>query len=419
MLELAVILYMTFVGMSINLLFICSRFSKRKTTFIFFITTIIMIISLIMLWNILGTHFLIKLYTFIIHVPSILIFMYMSRYHGWKLLFQLLSSISFCMIIQHIAGLTYYITNQNILALIISYLISTITLFLFIIYYIKPILVKVLMHINNGYWFMCLVMAIYYITVIYLIPTYAGVELNSTILKPVISFIMIGFYTLIMFLFTSILREIEIKHNLNILEIQSSALESRINAIKTTEKMIELERHDLRHRLKTIENLILNKKYDIAIEFINSSQERIDKCKTISWCKPPVLDAIFSSYFEEAKLNNIEIDAKIMLSQKPYVNESELAIVIANALENAIHACIKLPVGKRKIKCKVIEKPTIMLEILNTCYEDVNFDDNSLPITNKNGHGIGVQSIISFCNKYNAVYKFQYENGWFSVQIIM
>lgn len=419
MLELLVILYMTFIGMSINLLFIYSRFSKFKTIFIFSITTIIMIISLVILWNILGTNFLITIYTFIVHIPAIFIFMYASLYRGWKLLFQILSSVSFCMIIQHIAGLIYYITNENILALVISYLISTITLFLFIIYYIKPILLKVLVHINHGWWFMCLVMGVYYITVVYLIPTYAGVELNSTILKPVISFIMIGFYTLIMFLFTSMLREIEIKHNIKVLKIQSSALQSRMDTIKTTEKMIQMERHNLRHRLKTIENLILNKKYDIAIEFINSSQQQIDKCETISWCKPPILDAVFSSYFQEAELNNIEIDAKIVLSQEPNVNESELAIVFANALENAIHACIKLPINQRKIKCKVIEKPTIMLEISNTCYETVNFDNNSLPITNKNGHGVGVQSIVSFCNKYNAVYNFKYENGWFSLQIIM
>lgn len=419
MLELLVILYMTFIGMGISLLFICSRFSKHKTIFMFFITTILMIISLIILWNILGTNYLIKIYTLVIHIPAILICTYISRYRGWKLLFQILSAVSFCMMIQHIAGLTYYLTNENILALMVSYIISTITIFLFIIYYIKPILIEVLLYLNHGWFFMCLVMATYYITVIYLIPTYAGVELNSTILKPVISLIMIGFYTLIMFLFTSTLREIEIKNNLNILEIQTSALQSRINTIKTTEKMIQMERHDLRHRLKTLENLIINKKYDVAIEFINSSQERIDKCDTVSWCKPPVLDAVFSSYFEEAKLNNINIDAKIILSQELNINESELAIVIANVLENAIHACLKLPIKQRKIKCKVIEKPTIMLEILNTCCENVNFDDNSLPISNKNGHGIGVQSIISFCNKYNAIYKFECKNGWFSVQIIM
>ena len=62
MLELSVILYMTFIGMGISLLFICSRFSKRKTIFMFFITTILMVISLIILWDILGTNYLIKIY---------------------------------------------------------------------------------------------------------------------------------------------------------------------------------------------------------------------------------------------------------------------------------------------------------------------------------------------------------------------
>lgn len=60
------------------------------------------------------------------------------------------------------------------------------------------------MELRRGWWLMCLVMAIYYVIIIYLIPGYVGFERSSTILKPAISLLMAGVYSILMFHFTSI-----------------------------------------------------------------------------------------------------------------------------------------------------------------------------------------------------------------------
>ncbi len=110
------------------------------------------------------------------------------------------------------------------------------------------------------------------------------------------------------------------------------------------------------------------------------------------------------------------MDAKIALPDTLPVDEGELAIVVANALENAIHANQKLPPNRREIYCKMVGTPSVMLEISNPCSGSVSFDSKGLPLAQKDGHGLGVQSISAFCQKNGAVCHFNLTNGWFQLQ---
>lgn len=101
------------------------------------------------------------------------------------------------------------------------------------------------------------------------------------------------------------------------------------------------------------------------------------------------------------------------------VDEGELAIVLANALENAIHANLDLPPEQRKIRCKMVDTPGVMLEIFNPCAGTVSFDRSGLPMAQREGHGLGVQSISAFCRKNGAVCQFDLTDGWFRLRLVL
>ncbi len=145
----------------------------------------------------------------------------------------------------------------------------------------------------------------------------------------------------------------------------------------------------------------------------------LDDQKEICWCRPPVLDAVFSSYFGQAQRQGIKIEANLSLSSNLSVNEGELAIVLANSLENAIHANMELPDKQREICCKAVDSPSLMLEISNPCLEEVNFDDEGFPMARQDGHGLGMQSISAFCRKYGAVCRFDLTDGRFRMQLVL
>ena len=419
MVELLRMEYLTALGMTMVLLFLDSRYSRRRTILTVYGTVVLVMVALAAIYRAAGLETTLRIYTLIAHAPSLLLFLTLSRFRGWRLVFQILSAILFCTLIQHGAVLAYYLFGCHTWVLVLSYAVLSVGVIWFLVRFLRPLFFQTLLELRRGWWLICLMMTLYYIIVIYLVPDYIGSSRSGTILKPAISLLMVGFYSILMFLFSSIRKEAEARHSAQLSELQLSALQSRMDAVKAAEHAIRTERHDLRHRLQTAAEMVSRGDKDAALDFLDAAQKRLDDQKEIRWCRPPVLDAVFSSYFDQAQNQGIPVEAKITLPDTLPVNEGELAIVLANALENAIHANLNLPQEQRKIRCKMMGTPGVMLEISNPCTGNLTFGSNGLPKAQKEGHGLGVQSISAFCRKNGAVCQFDLTDGWFRLRLVL
>ena len=204
-----------------------------------------------------------------------------------------------------------------------------------------------------------------------------------------------------------------------LLMVQISALKEKLQRVKEVEEGIRIQRHDLRHQLQAVAELVARGDREAALDFLDAARKRLDERKEISWCRPPVLDAVFVSYFDQAQRQGVRVEARIALPDALPADEGELAIVLANALENAIHANLKLPREQRNIRCKMVGTPSIMLEVSNPCTGAVLFDGEGLPVAQRKGHGLGVQSICAFCRKNGATCQFDLTDGWFRFRLVL
>ena len=419
MVELFIMEYLTVLYMIMAFLFMDSRYSRRRTIFIVSSVTLLLMAAVAVLHRAVDRGAAFWIFAITIHIPLILLLFTLSRFRGWRLIFQQLSVVLFCTLIHHTSGLVYYLSDSRFWVLVLSCVVLSTGVIWFLVRFLRPLFFQILLELHRGWWLICLVMATYYIISVYLIPGYAGFDPRSTIIKPAIGLLILGGYSILMFFFTSIKNEMEARHNAQMSALQLSALQSRMEAVKAAENAIRTERHDLRHRLQAVAELVLRGDKDAALDFLDAAQKRLDDQKEIRWCRPPVLDAVFSSYFDQAQNQGISVEAKISLSDTLGVNEGELAIVLANALENAIHANLDLPPEQRKIRCKMVGTPGVMLEISNPCAAAVTFDSNGLPVAQREGHGLGVQSISAFCRKTGAVCQFSLTGGWFQLRLTL
>ena len=204
-----------------------------------------------------------------------------------------------------------------------------------------------------------------------------------------------------------------------LLMVQISALKEKLQRVKEVEEGIRIQRHDLRHQLQAVAELVARGDREAALDFLDAARKRLDERKETSWCRPPVLDAVFASYFDQAQRQGVRVEAKIALPDTLPADEGELAIVLANALENAIHANLELPREQRNIHCKMVGTPSIMLEVSNPCTGAVLFDGEGLPVAQRKGHGLGVQSICAFCRKNGATCQFDLTDGWFRFRLVL
>lgn len=209
-------------------------------------------------------------------------------------------------------------------------------------------------------------------------------------------------------------------HNMELLTLQVNNLKEKTSEHAAAMEAIRIERHDTRHRFRMISSLLENGDTKAALEFIHTTQaQQQNEPKQTNYCSNPFLNAVLSSYLEQTKKEHIFLETHLAIPDSLPADAVELSIVFANALENAITACRKLPEANRRITIKCICQPTLMLEISNTYAGTVCFSKDNLPVSDKNGHGIGSRSIAAFCKNYDAYYSFHAENGWFSVKIVM
>ncbi len=419
MVELFIMEYLTVLYMIMVFLFMDSRYSRQRTFFIVSGVTVLLMAAVVALHRVVDVDAAFWIYAITIHIPLILLLFTLSRFRGWRLIFQQLSVVLFCTLIHHISGLIYYLSGSRFWVLVLSCVVLSTWVIWFLIRFLRPLFFQILLELDRGWWLICLVMATYYIISVYLVPGYVGFDIRGTVIKPAIGLLMLGVYSILMFLFSNVRKEAEMRYSARLSALQLSALQSRMEAVRATENAIRMERHDLRHRLQAVAELVARGDRESALTFLNAAQERLDKQREIRWCRPPVLDAVFSSYFDQAEHQGVAVQATIALPETLPVDEGELAIVLANALENAIHANLALRQGERKIQCKMVGSPSILLEISNPCNRDVSFDGHGLPVAQREGHGLGVQSISAFCEKHRAVCQFDLTDGWFRLRLVL
>lgn len=210
---------------------------------------------------------------------------------------------------------------------------------------------------------------------------------------------------------------LEAKERQRVFEAQTEMMVHRVEDMRRAEEAMRIERHDMHHQLQTVASLAKRKDYDALLDYVGISQAKLNAVTPQSYCSNPILDAVLVSVAEQAEQWGIALEMAVALPLELPVDALELSIVFANALENAMKAVMKLPDGQRRITCKSVIYPRLMVEILNPYTGEVVFDRKGLPVSHEPGHGIGTRSIVAFAEKYHALCQFHAENGWFKVQL--
>ena len=210
----------------------------------------------------------------------------------------------------------------------------------------------------------------------------------------------------------------EMRNREQLLRLQTESLQARIRQTSQNEERIAIARHDLRHRFQVLSGLLKNGDTEEAQRYISAGIGDLEDTKTRDWCKNSLLNAMFSVYFGMAEADGIRIEQELDIPEDIGVDETELSVVFANALENAVAAVRELPTEDRIIRCKCIRYPQLMFRISNPYKGEISFDSDGIPVSASEGHGLGTRSISAYCEKNGAMCAYTAENGWFTVQIM-
>lgn len=212
--------------------------------------------------------------------------------------------------------------------------------------------------------------------------------------------------------------KMKLEADADIMEIASKAMRDKLIATEQIVQNDRVLRHDRRHFEAMMYELLLDGKIDEAKNCL-SQRLALEPKSITKYCDNPTVNAAIGHYIELGKAKGIRFDLSINIPAVLSVDEMDLSIALSNLLENAIHACEGLKQGDKYIRFTAKYKNQLLIEIENSCDESVTLDENGLPFTKEQGHGVGTRSVQAFINKSESMISYQIQDHTFKVRMII
>lgn len=397
------------------------RYPKKKTILLTLPTMLPLMIANFVMFVMFGFENVGVSMLLTLSLPSCIFFWFIAEYRDGRFLF------TFCMVdtivleILYITNiLNYYLTPDTYLIVFFVRLLIFPILEYWMLKKLRPMFLSVQEKEKKGWTVFAIIGVSFYIVITLLMNYPTSVTERPDQLPALI--IMFILMPVIYFHIISTLRNQQFYHEIseqeNIMSIQVANITARVEEYSAANEAFRKERHDFRHKLKAIASLVETKQYSELANIINEYTDDIEKTKIVRYCQYAVIDAVLSVYIRRAEECGIKVKIGFDFPDEYESSETELATALANAIENAIHACEKIPESDRFIEIKVISKPKFIIMIRNSFDGEVEFDSHGLPesaYSKEEGHGFGTRSIAAFCTKHGGDYNFKAKDKIFTL----
>lgn len=177
-------------------------------------------------------------------------------------------------------------------------------------------------------------------------------------------------------------------------------------------------KHDIRHFIGVIRSLSDDGRYDELKQFLGEYIEKTEIDPLPVFCENIVANSILGYYSLKAKNGGILFHCTCSFQRQLSMNDSDLCVVLGNALENAIEACENLENPNPRFisaEARTINDQ-LLLKIQNSYNGCLNIQDEDY-ISTKSGkfHGIGLQNIKKVVGAYGGFVKTEHNGKVFTL----
>lgn len=359
------------------------------------------------------------IYPFITHIPLMILLCILNQRCLWPII-SVLSAYLCCQLRRWLALLVVAVFAGGPIMQDIVELVLTIPILWLLIRFIAPA-VRTVSHstLSQQCQFGVVPVAYYgfdYLTCIYTDWLLKGVLVAVEFMPFVCS---ISYLLFVLYISYERQTRSRLEQTQAILDLQVRQSAREIAALRESQEKIRAYRHDMRHHMQYLSSCIENEQFKQAQGYIQEIYSKIDANKVTVFCENESANLIFSAFEKRANDNGLLMRVRAGIPQVIPIAETDLCVLLSNALENALHACVEEKKKGRagEIDVSVYEKKgKLFLQIINSCSEDMVFADE-IPITTRPGHGIGVRSICAIVEQYGGIYTFSAKDGRFILRI--
>lgn len=224
---------------------------------------------------------------------------------------------------------------------------------------------------------------------------------------PVICILLLSAIIASVILFQKLVQYNEEAGKRAILENQVGQMQKEIVEIQDIYTDMRGLRHDMRSHLANISLLVKSATGSVNEElesYIGKMEETVSKLDFAYQTGNPITDIIIHQKGQEAEKKQIQFQVDFAHPTKLLIDVYDIAVILNNALENAIEACCKAE-GTKKINLRSYVKGSLFfVEVENDFSGEIVMEEETgLPVSSKETgklHGIGISNIQRCAKKY-------------------
>lgn len=403
---------------------------KKNLIFLSSIFFAILIVYNYILFN-KGFEYAMSLTFIIFTIPGFIIYLLISKYRDGRLIFCYFFSDSILSIfnfISYYACISYFKEINIFFSLSRIFLIIIFSL-VFNIFYIPKI--RKALDTKEVNW-----------NIIALISTFAGIyiyyeliirgsilERQDELFSISITFILLAIVFLTLLWTLVKIQEKEIQqiellkkeYSLNLIQFQLKQVDSTYEQINSTYDKIRMLRHDFNKELSILENICSEGDIEKIKNYLEKITNKLPQYNLFIYSNNHMLNSILNYYKQKMNNLNIKNNFKINIEVDNEDLISDLCLIIANALDNAIEAVENI--DNKYINLTIISKNNSLFISVNNSFDcsKIRKKDNKI-ISSKedsNNHGLGLLIIENITNNYNGNCNYTFEETEFRLKVYL
>ena len=156
-----------------------------------------------------------------------------------------------------------------------------------------------------------------------------------------------------------------------------------------------------------------------AEEYIREISSAYDDTVIARYSGNEMLNSVISIYHSRFTDKGFLLKCNISTGKELPCSDLALCTILSNALENSMHALEQMDISSKWAKLTVSQKKNhLLLQVENPVEKIPEFADG-IPVSNRDGHGIGVKSVIYYVDQLNGQCQFSVSDHCFILKIIV
>ena len=235
-------------------------------------------------------------------------------------------------------------------------------------------------------------------------------------LQPMIPLTVLLIYYLLWWVAAKMSESAKLQEENTLLTMESKRYEELRNYMEETSEL----RHNFRQHILVIKKLSNAGKFDELQDYLAQFEDIADKSYA-RYCENIAVDAVASYYTAFAENQNIKIEWDLKLPHNIPLKEAEYCAILGNLLENSLRAVKDLSQERRYVNVisSLLSDTIVGISIDNPFSGKIKFGRNGLPRSEREGHGIGLVSVMNTVKRYDGTMKVTADRNIFSVDIVL